>query len=180
MKKKLLAILLSLTFVFAFTACGDSSESTSDTAGSDEAATEETTVEETVYGVGDTWTVDGQWNFTIDSVEATDQRNEFEESNPEQVIYIKYHYENLGYEDEDGIMDGLYISPEQVIDSDGNVCTEYPINPEDIYPQETPVGAKCTAGIAFGLAKAGSPVTMNLSVYDGHGTEQTAKFNLEF
>ena len=59
--------------------------------------------------MGDTWTVDGQWSLTVDSIEVTDERNEFDESNPEQVVYIKYHYENLGWEDEDGLMDGLFI-----------------------------------------------------------------------
>lgn len=175
--KKLLAFLLTFIMVFAFTACGGSPEDASDT---DTAEEETATAEETTYGVGDTWTVDGQWALTIDSVEATDERNEFEESDPAQVIYIKYHYENIGYEDPDGFMDGLYLAPENLIDSDGNMCQEYPINPEEIYAQETPVGAKCSAGIAYGLTKEGSPVTMNITQYDGNGEEQTAKFVLEF
>ena len=112
--------------------------------------------------------------------DTTDERNEFEESDPAQVIYIKYHYENTGYEDQDGIMDGLYLAPENLIDSDGNMCQEYPINPEEIYAQETPVGAKCNAAIAYGLIKEGSPVTMNITQYDGNGEEQSAKFVLEF
>lgn len=176
--KKFLAFLLTLIMVFALAACGGGSEEAADTGEgeSEEAAT----TEETTYGVGDTWTVDGQWNFTVDSVEATDERNEFEESNPEQVIYIKYHYENIGYEDSSGFMEGLYLAPENLIDSDGNMCQEYPINPEEIYAQETPVGAKCSAGIAYGLIKAGSPVTMNITQYDGNGEEQKAKFVLEF
>ena len=175
--KKYLAILLACLMVFALTACGGGSDESTDTATSEEETAAE---EETTYGVGDTWTVDGQWTFTVDSVEATDERNEFEESDPEQVIYIKYHYENTGYEDPDGFMDGLYLAPENLIDSDGNMCQEYPINPEEIYAQETPVGAKCSAGIAYGLIKAGSPVTMNITQYDGNGEEQTAKFVLEF
>lgn len=175
--KKYLALLLTLIMVFAFTACGSGSEESSDTVGSEE---ETTAAEDTTYGVGDTWTVDGQWSLTIDSIEVTDERNEFEETNPEQVVYIKYHYENIGYEDQDGIMDGLYLAPENVIDADGNMCQEYPIDPEGLYAQETPVGAKCSAGIAYGLVKAGSPVTLNITQYDGNGEEQTAKFVLEF
>ena len=77
-------------------------------------------------------------------------------------------------------MDGLYLAPENLIDSDGNMCQEYPINPEEIYAQETPVGAKCNAGIAYGLIKSGSPVTMNITQYDGNKKEQKAKFVLEF
>lgn len=173
--KRLLALLLLSMMAFTFTACGGGSEETADSGGGEEAAAQETT-----YGVGDTWTVDGQWSLTVDSVEATDERNEFEESDPEQVIYIKYHYENIGYEDPDGFMEGLYLGPENLIDSDGNMCQEYPINPEEKYAQETPVGAKCEAGVAYGLIKAGSPVTMNILQYDGNGEEKRAKFVLEF
>ena len=174
--KKFLAFLLTLIMVFALAACGGGSEEAADTGEgeSEEAAT----TEETTYGVGDTWTVDGQWNFTVDSVEATDERNEFEESNPEQVIYIKYHYENIGYEDSSGFMEGLYLAPENLIDSDGNMCNEYPVDTE--FPQETPVGAKCSASVAFGLVKAGSPVTLNVEQYDGDNNEQKATFILEF
>ena len=170
--KKFLALLLALGMIIAFTACGGGSEDASD-GGSGDAAEEEKT-----YGVGDTWTVDGQWNFTIDSVEVTEERNEFEESDPEQVIIIKYHYENLGYEDSLGLMDGLYFYPDSLIDSDGNMCNEYPVDTE--FPQETPVGAKCSASVAFGLVKAGSPVTLNVEQYDGDNNEQKATFILEF
>lgn len=55
--------------------------------------------------VGDTWTVDGQWKLTIDSVRKTTDRNEFADVKQQQVIIITYSYENLGYESD--FMDGL-------------------------------------------------------------------------
>lgn len=168
--------------ILILTACGGGSSPESADSATDnsaEAATEASTEsEEKVYGVGDTWTVDGQWNFTIDSVETSDERNEFEESDPAQVILVKYHYENIGYEDPNGFMEGLYFDPSSVVDSDGNMCKPYPIDFE--YAQETPVGAKCSASVAFGLVKEGSPVTLNMNQYDGNGKEQKAKFVLEF
>lgn len=170
--KKIGLALLGILLVLGLVACvaGGSDD------GSSAPAKEE---KEKVYGVGDTWTVDDQWKFTIDSVELTDERNEFEESNPEQVIRIKYHYENLGYEDD--IMDGLFIdlgSDGQLIDSDGNVCSEYPLG--DMYAKETPVGAKCSAETYFGLKKSGSPVKLNISIYDGNSESQKATYELKF
>lgn len=141
----------------------------------------ETSKEEKVYAIGDTWTVDGQWELTIDSVEATDERNEFDETNPKQVIRIGYNYKNLGYEDESGIMDGLYIdldSSGQLIDADGNVCSGYPLG--DVYAEETPVGAKCVAESYFGLKESGSPVKLTLTVYDGSGNKHKATYELSF
>lgn len=93
--------------------------------------------------VGDTWTVDGQWKLTIDSVRKTTDRNEFADVKQQQVIIITYSYENLGYESD--FMDGLQFDLSQngdasVIDSTGEMAISYP---GDIskYPQETPVGA---------------------------------------
>ena len=182
--KKWLVCILSVVMIFALAACGGKSSESADTDKAEKAEkqteTKQTVKEDKVYGVGDTWTVDGQWSLTVDSIEVTDERNEFDESNPEQVVYIKYHYENLGWEDEDGLMDGLFIAPENVIDSDGNMCDEYPVNPDEIYADEVPVGAKCNGAEAYGLIKAGSPVTVNFIERDSSGNKQTAKYVLEF
>lgn len=126
--------------------------------------------------------VEGQWKFTVDKVTVTDERNEFEESNPAEVIVVDYHYENIGYEDESGIMDGLFLDPgmAQVIDAQGNMCSEYPLVSIDAMPQETPVGAKCTAQTAIGLKADGSPVKVLFEQYDGNDEIHEATFELEF
>lgn len=178
MTKKLLGFIITFILILTLTACGGGSEESADSVADNNEEAAGAAEEEKVYGVGDTWTVDGQWNFTIDSVEPTDERNEFDESNPAQVVLVKYHYENIGYEDSNGIMDGLFFDPDSAIDSEGNMCKTYPIDYE--YAQETPVGAKCSASTAFGLVAEGSPITINISQYDGNGEEQTAKFVLEF
>ena len=179
--KKILLFTITLMLILSLAACGSSPQDSTDSSSETNDNSENTTVEaeeEKVYGIGDTWTVDGQWNFTIDSVEPTDERNEFEDSEPAQVVVISYNYENIGYEDSDGIMEGLFIEPDSAIDSDGNMCKTYPVEVE--YAQETPVGAKCAASVAFGLKKEGSPITINIARYDGNGKEQKAKFVLEF
>lgn len=172
-KKKIFALLTALVLLVTLCACGGSSEASD---------TEQKEEKETVYHVGDTWEVDGQWKFTVDKVSVTDERNEFEDENPAQVIVIDYHYENTGYEDESGLMDGLFIDvgSGKLIDAEGNMCSEYSLGSIDDMPQETPVGAKCSAQTAVGLKTEGSPVKIILDEYDGNGDEQEATFELEF
>lgn len=62
------------------------------------------------YRIGDTWTVDGQWNITINSVRETSERNQYSDKNPTSVYIVTYTYENLGYKDESGLMNGLFVS----------------------------------------------------------------------
>lgn len=179
--KKWVVAILAVVMVFALAACGGKSEESANTDQTEKKSeTKQAVKEDKVYGVGDTWTVDGQWSLTVDSIELTDERNQYEESDPEQVVYIKYHYENLGWEDEDGFMDGLFIEPENVIDSDGNMCDTYAVNPDEIYADETPVGAKCEGAVTYGLIKGGSPVTVTFIERDSDGNKQTAKYVLEF
>lgn len=66
----------------------DTEDSASETA---TAATEETT-----YGLGETWTVDGQWSLTFNSVTTTDERNQFSDKTPAQVVILDYTYQNSG------------------------------------------------------------------------------------
>lgn len=127
-----------------------------------------TQLKEKVYGLNETWTVDGQFSLTFTSAMLTDDRNQFDDSNPAQVVILTYNYENIGVEK--NIMD-LYISSSNfsVIDGSGVVATSYPASTE--YPQETPIGAKCLgAQEAYGLKTASSEVTVKVSVY-GEGYE---------
>ena len=132
--------------------------------------------------VGDTWTVDGQWKLTIDSVSTTSDRNQFADENPQQVVIITYSYENLGYESD--FMDGLYFDLSQngdasVVDANGEMAISYP---GDItkYPQETPIGAKCTGAQAcIGLMNTSDTITMTIKKYDGNSNSQSVKCNLK-
>ena len=140
------------------------------------------TVEQTL-NIGETWTVDGQWNLTINSVETTTERNQFSDKNPQQVVYVTYTYENTGYEDRTGIMEGLYFALEpsgdaNVIDGNGEIAYSYPNN-ITTYPQQTPVGAKCVnAQSCIGLNNVSDSITMNISKYDGNGQQHKVKYTL--
>lgn len=131
-----------------------------------------------VYEIGDTWTVAGQWALTIDSVEEISERNEYADTDPAAVYTITYTYENLGYEDKSGLMNGLYfdLSTAGIVDAGKKMGYAYP---DDItmYPQETPVDAKCEAQACVGVDNAGN-FKLNVSAYDGDGNEQKATFSI--
>ena len=133
--------------------------------------------------IGETWIVDEQWKLTINSAIATSKRNEFSEKTPAQVVYISYTYENLGYKDSNGIMNGLYFDLEPdgdatVVDESGEVAYSYP-NDITTQPQETPIGAKCeNAQVCVGLNNKSKSITMNISKYDGNGKQHKVKYTL--
>lgn len=129
------------------------------------------------YKIGETWIVEGQWKLTVDSVEEVQDRNEYSDKNPQAVYIINYTYENLGYKDD--VMDGLYLSMEDsIIDNTGKMGYSYP-GDITFFPQETPIGATCQAQACIGVDNPGG-FKVNVSQYDGNGTEQSAVFNLEF
>ncbi len=133
------------------------------------------TPEPTTYGIGDTWTVDGQWSLTITGVSETSDRNQFSDKTPGAVYIIDYTYTNLGYEG--SIMD-LYINldMETIVDSAGVVGYSYPL-PTDRYPDETPVGATCNAQACIAVDNPG-PFTLTVEEYDSYSTRHEATFNL--
>lgn len=137
--------------------------------------------EEQVLKVGDTWTVDGQWKLTIDSVKTTTDRNQYSDKDPQQVVIITYSYENLGYE---SYSDGLYFDLDQgfdvtAVDSTGEVAISYPGSVSK-HPQSIPVGAKCSgAQSCIGLMNASDTFTMTIKKYDGNSKSQSVKCNLK-
>lgn len=129
------------------------------------------------YKIGETWIVEGQWKLTVDSVEETQDRNEYSDKQPTAVYIVTYTYENLGYEDD--IMDGLYFDLEDsIVDNGGKMGYSYP-GDISLYPQETPIGASCQGQSCIGVDNPGS-FKINVSKYDGNDDKQTATFSLEF
>lgn len=185
MKKR--KILLIVTTILALSSCGSTPNQETTSSALVTTAAPITTVEtkpiETTmeksysYNIGETWEVDGQWKLTIDSITETDSRNEYADTNPASVYIIEYTYENLGYEDKNGIMDGLFIdlSMEQIIDSNKKMGYSYP-GDQELYATEVPVGASMTAQSVIGVDNSGDfPVT--ITIYDGNGNKQNATFN---
>ena len=73
----------------------------------DEALAYTKSTSQDTYKIGETYVVEGQWKITVDSVEATDERNEYSDKKPNAVYVVTYTYENIGYESD--YLDGLYI-----------------------------------------------------------------------
>lgn len=174
-KKAWLWIIIAIIIIIAIATTQGGSEETKQT--NNNAPVQE-------LKLGETWNVEGQWNLTISSVVTTEERNQFDETNPQQVVYVTYTYENLGYEDEMGLMEGLYFSLEPnsdatVIDGNGEIGYSYP-NSISTYPQETPIGAKCVnAQTCIGLNNVSDTITMNISKYDGNGKQQKVTYKLD-
>ena len=142
----------------------------------DEASSEAKSTSQDTYKIGESYVVEGQWKITVDSVEATNDRNEYSDKNPAAVYLVTYTYENLGYDDD--FMNGLYISLEDsIVDSTGKMGYSYP-GDFSMYPQETPVGASCQAQACIGVDNAGS-FRINFYNYDSNGQKQSAVFEID-
>ena len=176
--KRLLVILVCILSISSLVSCNQNSSTTTTQETQTNTTSTEIPEKDTVYGIGDTWTVDGQWSLTINSVTATNDRNEFSDKTPAAVYMIDYTYTNIGYEDPYEASDGLFLSLElgSVVDSAGIMGYSYPGGVTN-YPQAAPVGATCNAQACIGVDNAGS-FTLNVSQYDGNSEKQSAKFNL--
>ena len=140
-----------------------------------EASSKNKSTSQDTYKIGETYTVEGQGKITVDSVEATDIRNEYSDKAPAAVYLVTYTYENLGYDDD--VMNGLYISLEDgIVDSTGKMGYSYP-GDISMYPQETPIGASCQAQACIGVDNAGS-FKINFYTYDSDGQKQSAVFEI--
>lgn len=178
MKRRIVLIALSITLALALCACGTATDSADgNSSGNNEIVGDASKNEpiKTEFNIGETWTVDGQWSLVVNSVAATEDRNEFAETNPAAVYIVDYTYTNIGYTDQSGIMDGLFFSmDDSIVDSAGIMGYSYP---GDVtrYADETPVGATCNAQSCVGVDNAGT-FKLNVVQYDGNGNKQTATF----
>lgn len=130
-------------------------------------------VADALVKLGETWTVDGQWDLTINSVTATDERNEFSPTEPAAVYIVDYTYKNLGYEDE--YMGGLFLSLEDgIVDSQGVMGYAYPIY-TDYNPEAVGVDEECHAQVCVAVEHEG-PFKIFFRTYDGNGNSQATIF----
>lgn len=129
--KKLLTLLLASILMLGLTACDDTNNSnanentgqanTSENNNNNDTNNNENTGGNDSFGIGDTVEVDGA-KFTLKSVTTTDERNEFADKDPENVIAIEYELENIG---DDDIPYGAELT---VYDADGNQMDTYPLD----------------------------------------------------
>ena len=122
----------------------------------------------------DEWIVDGMVKLKLNSVKQFDERNEFEDTDPEQAILIDYSYENIGYNVNDM---GLFIEPNSVIDQEGTMGEGYGAPFDLTYAQEAPEGAKVeNAQATFGLKNPSDEVKIMFNIYDEDGNEYKGTF----
>ena len=150
----------------------DSSSSLADPYGSD------TYNENVTYHLGDSWTVPGQWKFTITKVEPTPYSDELPDTDSGAVYYVYYKYENLGYVDPDGVWEGLYfdLSSADITDSNGDYGYSYPGELEN-YAIEAPVGSFSEGVSCIGVDTAGN-FTIMIDKYDGNDEYRTATYEI--
>ena len=102
-KKKWLALGFSLLSISLLVACGNSqknSEKASQEVQTEKSSTSEAKNEnKSTYSIGDTITFDNYAEYTITNVEWTDERNEFDNTNPDKVLKVTYNVKNLSDKD---------------------------------------------------------------------------------
>ncbi len=142
---------------------------------------EETEIEQqSEYRIGEKWIVDGQWELQITGVTETEERNTYSDKNPAAVYIIDYTYTNLGYVDDTGYWQGLYMSINDSIVDNANLMG-YSYDVDSIIghsPQETPVGASCQAKTSIGVDNPGSFKLYTMK-RDGNDEKRTATFLID-
>lgn len=132
------------------------------------------------YGLGQTWRVNGQFEFTINRVYETDYRNPYDETNPAQVIMIEYTCKNIGYIDSSPSMPGLWMTIDnygKVIDQSGYVAETYPGDINHYY-QELPIGTSCVAESCYGLRNRSQRIKLQMNMYLNGIRHEQAIFDL--
>lgn len=124
------------------------------------------------YSAGETWVVDNQWEFTINSVDShslcnsySNKRNEYSD---EQVVLIDYSYKNLGYT---GSFQDLYFSSISfdVYDEDGESAKTYACT-HGQSPKVCAIGTKCSnATEAYVLKNESDYITIIIEYYTSNG-----------
>lgn len=135
------------------------------------------------YSMGETWIVDGQWEFTVKSITVhslcNSYANKMDGYTNEQVILIEYTYKNLGYT---GAIQDLYISSIafDVYDEAGRAVKLYACTHEEI-PKECVIGTSCTASQAYIMPNNNSKVKLVVEKYTSNGQgEKQATFELAY
>lgn len=126
-------------------------------------------------GIDEWWEVPGQWRLKIDSVTITEDRNQYSDKEPAEVVIIKYTYENTGYESDS---QDLFMSPDNIIDGSGEMGYSYPAS-TTTSPKPTPIGAKCVgAEDAQGYDNESDTLKILFSKFDNDSNKQKMTFNV--
>ena len=130
------------------------------------------------FGIGDTWTVEGQWELSLDRVEYCLEADVPGPFRAEDVYVVTYTYTNTGYEDPTGVLGGLYMYIDgEITDSAGARGVPCPM--EGIAePACIGIGESCTAQAAVALEHGGD-FTLHVTEYDTAMTEYDVTFRIK-
>lgn len=150
--KRLLSLLVVGTLSLGLVACS----STATTEGSKEVTKVEQTNETKPYKVGDVVTIkkDGKdiYSYSIDKITVTEERNEYADTKPKQVIDIEYTYTNIDYPEGMLFLDETFAY--KFMSASGEVGYSYPSPSLSKYPTEAPKGATVHAQMCIGFEEA--------------------------
>ena len=96
------------------------------------------------------------YSFKINKVTNMNERNQYSDKNPAQVILIDYTYKNIA-NTEEVYLSEIYF---KVVDSSGKIGYTYP-NSVTNYPQSIPIGVTCDAQMIFALDNLSSNITLH-------------------
>ncbi|CAD2079334.1 hypothetical protein GCM10007275_11370 [Jeotgalicoccus coquinae] len=141
-----------------------------------EDSNEESADQMTTYSQGEWWEISDEWRLKINQVYSTDERNQFSDKNPEQVVIINYTYENLGFE---GSVQDLYLTPYNVIDSEGVIAETYPTSGIK-GARPAPIGSTMEeAEVSYGLSNSGGEIQIVFEKFDTSRNKHTGVFSIE-
>ena len=113
-----------------------------------------------VYAIGETWHVEGLWNFTVNSAYRSAVRSEETSENPADVFVVTYTYENLGFDGDPNGLQFSFLTDASIIDSDGEIGYTYGHTndfPEmSLTAQRIPIGSRITVTDVIGLNHYGN------------------------
>lgn len=146
--RKLLGFGLTLAAVVALAACSSSSSNTQSSASSSSQAAEtsssssEAASKTGKYAIGDKITFDKQAEITITGVEWSDERNQFDDTNPDKVLKVTYNITNLSDKD-------IYVGSDLDLYVGGKKMESYPNDNtmESVSPNRSLEGATSHFGV---------------------------------
>ncbi len=124
--------------------------------------------------VGDTWTVDGNWEMKVESVEEVPA----ETADQGTVYRVTYTYKNTGYVDPDGILSGAYLSLDIMRNKAGEIGKNCYLSDNDSYAKEIAVGEELTVKEDISFKTAG-PFDAYISAYDKDGNNHIVKWTIQ-
>lgn len=167
--KKIISLLLVGLMSFGLFGCGAKEEK------KDTAAKPQTNKKEDKKGIpeiklNETFKVKterGDYEFIIEGIRETDERNEYSEQKPKKVILLDYNYKNETFNTDLLLDSGAF----QLVDDEGNVLDTYPVSDENREPKAIPVGTKSKGSQGYAIGTD----TKNVTVLFKRGSEVWGK-----